>query len=277
MGASVPHRAFEVTVCARKRKRSLLARGEGARDRQLLRQKGYLGCVRRLIQLVLLLMGASLVMPAAEVANLSNGFSIRHERHEVMGETTRLYFGKDAEAGYVDVATAQVESIAPAPNEANGATVPLHAGDLNVIINSASHRTRIDADFLASVIRAESANNPRAVSRQGAQGLMQLMPSTAGTLGVRNSFDPADNVDGGARYLQQLLERYQGDAVKALAAYNAGPQRVDQYHGIPPYRETYAYVARIINDYNRKKLAQQKQQANSGGAERASAHPEELR
>jgi soluble lytic murein transglycosylase-like protein len=205
---------------------------------------------------------------------LSNGFSIRHERHEVMGATTRLYLSKDADGEYVDVATAEVASFEPAASEGNHPATPLQTADLNAIIHSASDRTRIDADFLASVIHAESANNPRAVSRKGAQGLMQLMPSTAGTLGVRNSFDPADNVDGGARYLQQLLERYQGDAVKALAAYNAGPQRVDQYHGVPPYRETYAYVARIINDYNRKKLAQQKQHANSASTERASAHPE---
>ena len=225
--------------------------------------------MRRLIQLALLLTSASLALPAAEVANLSNGFTIRHERHEVMGEITRLYFGTDVDSGYVDVASDQVEGFEPAPSEANDHAAPLQVSGLDAIIHSASNRTRIDADFLASVIRAESANNPRAVSRKGAQGLMQLMPSTAGTLGVRDSFDPAENVDGGARYLQQLLERYQGDAAKALAAYNAGPQRVDQYHGVPPYRETYAYVARIINDYNQKKLAQQKQQAKSAATEKA--------
>lgn len=216
--------------------------------------------MRKLIQVALLSTAASLLLPAAEIANLSTGFSIRHERHEVLGQTTRLYIGQDAGGGYVDVSTAEVESFEPAPSEASDLGMPLPAGDLNALIHSASDRTRIDADFLASIIRAESANNPRAVSRKGAQGLMQLMPSTAAALGVRNSLDAADNVDGGARYLQQLLDRYQGDAVKALAAYNAGPQRVDQYHGIPPYHETHAYIARIINDYNRKKLAQRKHQ-----------------
>jgi soluble lytic murein transglycosylase-like protein len=225
--------------------------------------------MRRLIQLALFLTAASLAVPAAEFANLSNGFIIRHERHEVIGAITRLYFGKDGSAGYMDVASADVESFASAPGEANE-PASSQTADLGSIIQSASSRTHIDADFLASVIRAESANNPLAVSRKGAQGLMQLMPSTAGTLGVRDSFDPADNVDGGARYLLQLLERYQGDAVKALAAYNAGPQRVDQYHGVPPYRETHAYVARIINDYNRKKLAQQKQRAQPSKKESAS-------
>jgi len=133
--------------------------------------------------------------------------------------------------------------------------------DLQAIINDASVRSHIDADFIASVIRAESAGNPKAVSPKGAQGLMQLMPQTASTLGVRNSFDPEENVDGGVRYLRDLLVKYNGDAAKALAAYNAGPQRVQQYGGVPPYRETHAYVARVINDYNRKKTAQAKQAA----------------
>jgi soluble lytic murein transglycosylase-like protein len=83
------------------------------------------------------------------------------------------------------------------------------------------------------------------------------MPDTADKLGVRNSFDPAENVHGGAAYLRQLLELYHGDAQKALAAYNAGPGRVEQYKGVPPYRETQAYVARIIREYNRKKRAEQ--------------------
>ena len=87
---------------------------------------------------------------------------------------------------------------------------------------------------------------------------MQLMPQTASRLGVGNSFDPSANVEGGTRYLRELLERYNFDLIKALAAYNAGPQRVEQYHGVPPYYETQAYVARIIRDFNRKKLAERK-------------------
>jgi soluble lytic murein transglycosylase-like protein len=106
------------------------------------------------------------------------------------------------------------------------------------------------------VIRAESGFNPKAVSRKGAQGLMQLMPATASKLGVINSMDPAANVDGGTQYLHEMLERFNNDLVKALAAYNAGPERVEKYKGMPPYHETYAYVSRIISDFNRKKLAQ---------------------
>jgi soluble lytic murein transglycosylase-like protein len=202
----------------------------------------------------------ALQLQAAELANLRNGFSLRHEHHEVLGDKTRLYMSNDPAGGYVDVATADVESYEPAPLEPqSAASTPKKASDLKAIVAAASTHHQIDADFIASVIRAESANNPRAVSRKGAQGLMQLMPSTASQLGVKDSFDAADNVDGGVRYLRQLLLQYNGDAAKALAAYNAGPQRVQQYHGVPPYRETHAYVARIIKDYNRKKLAERKQ------------------
>ena len=87
---------------------------------------------------------------------------------------------------------------------------------------------------------------------------MQLMPGTASKLGVSNAFDPHANVEGGTRYLSELLERYNFDVVKALAAYNAGPGRVQQYGGVPPYYETRTYVARIVRDYNRKKIAERK-------------------
>jgi len=211
-----------------------------------------------------------LVLPlqAAELANLRNGFSLRHDHHEVMGATTRLYMSPDGSAGYVDVASDQIESYEPAPPEPQDSQAA-KAVDLRDIVSAASAQHQIDADFIASVIAAESANNPRAVSRKGAQGLMQLMPGTASKLGVKDSFDPEQNVDGGVRYLRGLLELYHGDVAKALAAYNAGPGRVQQYKGIPPYRETYAYITRIINDYNRKKLAEQKQQARRRSAKAA--------
>jgi soluble lytic murein transglycosylase-like protein len=133
-------------------------------------------------------------------------------------------------------------------------------GALNIddVVNSASGRYRLDPDLVNSVIKAESGFNAHALSPKGAQGLMQLMPGTASQLGVPNAFDPQANVEGGTRYLRELLERYNFDLVKALAAYNAGPQRVEQFGGVPPYYETRAYVARIVRDFNRKKAAQEK-------------------
>ena len=113
----------------------------------------------------------------------------------------------------------------------------------------------IYADLLASVMKAESNGNARAVSRAGAEGLMQLMPATASQLGVHNSFAPEQNISGGTAYLDALLTRYHDDIKLAVAAYNAGPAAVDRYHGIPPYAETRAYVARVIREFNRRKLA----------------------
>jgi soluble lytic murein transglycosylase-like protein len=217
--------------------------------------------MRKLLQLGLVLTAIALPLCAAEMANLRNGFSIRHQRHETAGETTRLYMSAAPDSGYVDVPTGEIESFEPAPPDPQETAAQSPRGrDLNSIVSGASARNQVDADFIASVIRAESANNPRAVSPKGAQGLMQLMPQTANMLGVKNSFDPAENVDGGVRYLRDLLLLYDNDMIKALAAYNAGPQRVQQYKGLPPYRETHAYVARVIKDYNRTKLAKRKKQ-----------------
>ena len=213
---------------------------------------------------------------AGELAVLQNGFTIRHHQHAEMGATTRLFISEDGKS-FVDVATADIDhyeeappepvfptpapqasgatAIIPPPQAANGAPPqPLSIPDA---VAAASDRYQLDPDFLHSVIKAESGYNPKAVSPKGARGLMQLMPQTASDLGVQNAFDPASNVDGGTRYLRELLEKYNFDVAKALAAYNAGPQRVEQYHGVPPYRETRSYVARIIRDFNKKKIAAQ--------------------
>ena len=155
---------------------------------------------------------------------------------------------------------------APAHATPTAASQPKSPQKLGDVINTISDRHHLDPDFVSSVIRAESGFNTRAVSPKGARGLMQLMPQTANDLGVANSFDPDANVEGGTRYLRELLERYNFDIVKALAAYNAGPKRVEQYRGVPPYYETRAYVARIIRDFNRKKLAQQKAAAAAAKA-----------
>jgi hypothetical protein len=218
---------------------------------------------------------AALPCLASEVAVLKNGFNITHVRRAILGKITRLYVSVDG-SNFVDVPTEEIDhyeegldlpaSSAPALGQAAKNGVPSNATggfplrpqtDLNDVVNEASDRYRLDPDLVNSVIKAESGFNAKAVSPKGAQGLMQLMPGTAAELGVPNAFDPQANVDGGARYLRELLERYNFDLVKALAAYNAGPQRVEQFGGVPPYYETRAYVARIVRDFNKKKTAQQ--------------------
>jgi len=246
---------------------------------------------------------AALPCFAGEVAVLRNGFSIRHERREVVGDVTRLYVSADG-VSFVDVPTAEIEHFEAAPdlpasgsrpasgskskspllanNPRNGApsasVFPRAAAfttaspvNLNDVVNSASGRYRLDPDLVNSVIKAESGFNVRAVSPKGAQGLMQLMPGTASKLGVPNAFDPQANVEGGTKYLRELLERYNFDLVKALAAYNAGPQRVEQFGGVPPYYETRAYVARVVRDFNKKKAAQGKAAASQKSTAKTTA------
>lgn len=232
--------------------------------------------MRRTVQLVLAvaLVATCATAGAADLAILRNGNSIRHERRQIAGAITRLYLS-DSSSGYIEIPTDQIErferdtapppapsstSIAsagakPAPAPTQAASVVLNRQDLNNVVNGAGERHQIDPDFINSVIRAESGFHQNAVSRKGAQGLMQLMPGTASQMGVANPFDPNANVEGGTKYLRELLEKYNFDVPKALAAYNAGPKRVDQYRGVPPYYETQAYIARIIRDFNRKKLA----------------------
>jgi soluble lytic murein transglycosylase-like protein len=201
--------------------------------------------------------GAESSIPGvAYVANLQNGFSIRFDHRSRRSDTSRLFLTAD-ENSYLDVPTSDIKSLSEEKLPENAAAAPTPAKmDIPAAVTAASNKHGIDADLLYSVIGAESGFNPRAVSRKGAQGLMQLMPGTADQLGVQDAFDPRSNVDGGTRYLRELLDRYHYDLAKALAAYNAGPQRVEQYHGVPPYRETRAYVSRIIRAYNRKKRAQ---------------------
>jgi hypothetical protein len=211
----------------------------------------------------LALLSFSLGASASDSAVLHNGFSIVHQRRQVIGDVTRLYMDGD-QSSFVDIPTAEIDHFenvpdppvakadSPAAAEFSAAS---HAFDLNETVKAASGTYQLDPDLVTSVIHAESGFNVHAVSPKGAQGLMQLMPQTANQLGVKNAFDPEANVQAGTRYLRELLERYNFDLIKALAAYNAGPQRVEQYHGVPPYFETKAYVARVVRDFNKKKLA----------------------
>ena len=123
---------------------------------------------------------------------------------------------------------------------------PLAPAQIDHLVSQAARREQLAPELLRAVIRQESAGYPCAVSRQGAAGLMQLMPSTARQFAVRDAFNPAQNVGAGAKLLRQLIERYPGDLASALAAYNAGTAPVDQHGGVPPYAETQNYVQQIL-------------------------------
>jgi soluble lytic murein transglycosylase-like protein len=145
---------------------------------------------------------------------------------------------------------AAAASRAPAAPESTSAV-----GKYSGAISAAAKRHELDPALLSAVVGQESGFQPRAISSAGAMGLMQLMPETARALGVRDPFDPAQNIDGGAKYLRGLIDRYHGRLDLALAAYNAGPGAVDRFGTVPPYAETQAYVKNILATYRNAALA----------------------
>ncbi len=232
------------------------------------------GKMRTLLLAAAVLLALLSTARAAERVTLRNGFVQLCNHHAQVAGRVRLYLTA-GEDNYIEFAPGEIATVeqvpdppdppdnpAPTQNAASSATqrpVParLNPADLNEMLTRAGQAHHLDVDLLLSVVKAESDGNTQAVSRAGAQGLMQLMPQTAAELGVRNSFAPEDNVRGGSAYLDALLTRYNDNLALALAAYNAGPAAVDKYHGIPPYAETRAYVARVIHEFNRRVLARE--------------------
>jgi hypothetical protein len=211
-------------------------------------------------------------MQAAERITLRNGFEMRCDHHAEVEGRVRLYLsaGEDNYSEFRPEEIAEIEKLPDPPPAPKSATsnpsaagtnlrhdAKLSPADLGEMLTNAGREHNLDVDLLASLVKAESGGNTRAVSHAGAQGLMQLMPATAKGLGVADSFKPDENLRGGATYLDALLTRYHDNMALALAAYNAGPEAVDKYHGIPPYRETRVYVARVIHEFNRRVLARE--------------------
>lgn len=227
--------------------------------------------IQRGLVLLAVVCAAAPLARAAEHVTLRNGFELDCVRQETVGNRIRLYLPEDhsaganaAEASYLEVAAdaiVRVETVpdpppaVPQAKSAGAATrqATLTRAEMQQMLAHAGAAHNIDTDLLASVIKAESGGHVHAVSRTGAQGLMQLMPGTASRMGVQDAFRPDQNIAGGTSYLDQLLTRYHDNLAWALAAYNAGPAAVDRYHGIPPYRETREYVARVIREFNRRK------------------------
>jgi soluble lytic murein transglycosylase-like protein len=227
---------------------------------------------------VLMSLAMSPLAYGMEHVTLRNGFELDCVRREIICDRIRLYMPASnynaAETNFLEIAAdavVKVEEVPdpPQPAVANGhiakadeaktnatrtvTEAPPAKAELEQMLAHAGATHNIDADLLASVVRAESGWQVRAVSHAGAQGLMQLMPGTANELGVKDSFMAEQNIAGGTAYLDSLLVRYHDNIAMALAAYNAGPAAVDRYRGIPPYAETRAYVARVIREFNRRK------------------------
>ena len=198
---------------------------------------------------------------AAEQVVLTNGYSLTCDHVEQSGGRVQLFLSPGRQ-NFIEVSAKEIAAKRPVPPEAElggkaqrdsgGKPAAKKAESLHELLVKEGRKHDLDVDLLESVIEVESSGNPRAVSPAGARGLMQLMPGTAAKLGVKNSFRRAQNVRGGTEYLDRLLTRYHNNLALALAAYNAGPGAVDKWHGIPPYPETRRYVARVIDEYNRR-------------------------
>jgi soluble lytic murein transglycosylase-like protein len=206
---------------------------------------------------ILLFLAAAVPALAGQYAVLSNGFRVYAERHERQGDVIRLHTREgitELPAGLI-TGFEEEEYVPPAapPDAAPAPVSPptqVAAKSAKELVEEAALHAGLPPAIVHSVARAESGYRQDAISPKGAIGLMQLMPGTAAELQA-NPHDPEENTKAGAMYLRQLLLKYNGDVVKALAAYNAGPGAVDKYRGVPPYRETRSYVNRVISNYKK--------------------------
>jgi hypothetical protein len=185
----------------------------------------------------------------AEYVALRSGQRLHVTGYQLLGDKYRLQIA----GGVVEVPVEEVVSIDPEDTFAPLPTPMAATAPLREIVKAAAARYSVDADLILSVIAAESNFDPKAVSKKNARGLMQLLPETATRFGVQNIFDPQENIDAGTHYLRDLLQRYNNDLALALAAYNAGPERVQQFGRVPPYAETASYIRRVKRGYEKSK------------------------
>jgi len=160
----------------------------------------------------------------------------------------KLNIGEINTSSFNEILNAQIHGNQDINNDYNVWNTP---NNFDYIIKEASLKFNIPESIIKSVISAESNFNPTAISSSGAKGLMQLMPLTAEHLGVKNIWDPKQNIEGGTKYLRELMDRYDGDMNLTLAAYNAGPGNVEKYNGIPPFKETQSYVKKVLTNISK--------------------------
>jgi soluble lytic murein transglycosylase-like protein len=216
-------------------------------------------------------LASSTAAHAFDRVTLRNGFSYDCAHREPLADGRVRLFLSSGDSSYIDLPASEIESVSTLPDPPTPTKAPATAkADVRSLLSNAGEQHDIDVELLASIVHAESDGRANAVSRTGAQGLMQLMPGTARNLGVKDSFQPDQNINGGTAYLDALLTRYHDNLGLALAAYNAGPAAVDKYRGIPPYRETRAYVARVMTEFKRRKqqMAHPSVQTASAAAQR---------
>jgi soluble lytic murein transglycosylase-like protein len=186
----------------------------------------------------------------ADIAVLTSGLTFKVASARVEDGTVFLAL-KDG--GEVGLPATSLRGLVPDEVIDEVASANASSGGLRRLAMAAAQRHGLDPDLVMAVVSVESAFRPQAVSPKGALGLMQLMPATATSLGVRDPFDPAENLDGGTRHLGLLVSAYGGDLTRALAAYNAGEGAVSRHRGVPPYRETRAYVKKVLERYQAAK------------------------
>jgi hypothetical protein len=204
--------------------------------------------LRRTLLSCAVLLGMSPSLRAEYVA-LRNGQRLHVTGYQLLGEKYRLQFA----GGMVEVPVEEVIAVEPEDQFAPLPAPVAETAPFREMVKAAAARYGVDADLIASVIAAESNFDPKAISKKNARGLMQLLPETAARFGVQNIFDPQENIDAGTHYLRDLLARYHNDLVLALAAYNAGPERLLQFGRVPPYPETVSYIRRVKRSYEKSK------------------------